>query len=118
MAPTMTERSADRATTGTTQKAATSFKTPAGDLRAAEIIGSTVYDVHNRNIGSVKDIVLDKDGKVSNVVVDVGAFLGMGGKYVAVALNDIKMDNDRLTLNRTKEELEAAKEFQLQPKNG
>src|SRR5580704_11682411 len=69
--------------------------TQSGQLRASQIIGSTVYDVQNRNIGSVKDIVLDRDGRVS-VVVDVGAFLGLGGKYIAVGLNDLKTDNDRL----------------------
>ena len=87
--------------------------TQSGDLRAGQMIGSTVYDVQNRNIGSVKDIVLDHEGKVAGVIVDVGAFLGAGGKYVAVSLNDFKTDNDRLTLNRTKEQLQAAQSYQL-----
>jgi sporulation protein YlmC with PRC-barrel domain len=87
--------------------------TQSGELRASQMIGSTVYDVQNRNIGSVKDIVLDRDGKVAAVIVDVGAFLGVGGKYVAVTLNDLKTDNDRLTLSRTKEQLQAAQSYQL-----
>jgi len=87
--------------------------TQSGELRASQLIGTTVYDVQNRNIGSVKDIVLDRDGKVAAVVVDVGAFLGVGGKYVAVGLNDIKTDNDRLTLNRTKEQLQSAQAYDL-----
>jgi len=87
--------------------------TQSGGLRASQMIGSTVYDVQNRNIGSVKDIVLDHDGKVGAVIVDVGAFLGVGGKYVAVSLNDFKTDNDRLTLNRSKEQLQAAQSYQL-----
>jgi sporulation protein YlmC with PRC-barrel domain len=87
--------------------------TQSGELRASQMIGSTVYDVQNRNIGSVKDIVLDRDGKVAGVIVDVGAFLGAGGKYVAVGLNDFKTDNDRLTLNQTKEQLQAAQSYQL-----
>jgi sporulation protein YlmC with PRC-barrel domain len=87
--------------------------TQSGGLRASQIIGSTVYDMQNRNIGSVKDIVLDPNGRVTAVVVDVGAFLGVGGKYVAVGLNDIKTDNDRLTLNRTKEQLQSAQAYDL-----
>lgn len=87
--------------------------TQSGDLRASQLIGSTVYDVQNRNIGSVKDIVLDRNGQVHAVVVDVGAFLGVGGKYVAVNLADLKTENDRLTLNRSKEELQAAQSYQL-----
>ena len=87
--------------------------TQSGELRASQLIGSTVYDVQNRNIGSVKDIVLDRDGKVRAVVVDVGAFLGVGGKYVAVDLTDLKTDNNRLTLTRSKEQLQAAQSYQL-----
>jgi sporulation protein YlmC with PRC-barrel domain len=84
-----------------------------GELRASKMLGSTVYDVQNRNIGSVKDIVLDRNGRVAAVVVDVGAFLGIGGKDVAVPLGDLKTDHDRLTLNRTKEQLQAAEAYPL-----
>ena len=87
--------------------------TQSGDLRASQLIGSPVYDVQNRNIGSVKDLVLDHNGQIHAVVLDVGAFLGVGGKYVAVNLDDIKTDHDRLTLNRTKEDLQAAQSYQL-----
>jgi sporulation protein YlmC with PRC-barrel domain len=86
-------------------------------VRASKMIGSTVYDVHNRNIGSIKDLVLDKDGKVVLVVVDVGSFLGFGGKYVAVRMSDLNSDNDRLTLDRTKEQLQQMAEYRLTDRN-
>jgi sporulation protein YlmC with PRC-barrel domain len=60
-------------------------------IRASKMIGSAVYDVQNRRIGHVKDLVLDRDGQVASVVVDVGAFLGIGGKYVAVNLRDLNV---------------------------
>jgi sporulation protein YlmC with PRC-barrel domain len=84
------------------------------EFRASKMTGSAVYDLHNRNIGKVSDIVLNKDGKVDAVVVDVGSFLGMGGKYVAVPLTDIKTDNNRLTLDRTKEQLQQMVTYQLE----
>jgi sporulation protein YlmC with PRC-barrel domain len=83
----------------------------ADQIRASKMIGSSVYDVQNRNIGKVRDLVLDKDGKIAAVVVDVGTFLGMGGKLVAIGLNDIKTDNNRLTLDMTKDQLKAAPAF-------
>ena len=83
-------------------------------IRASKMIGSTVYDVQNRNIGSVKDLVLDSDGRVAAVVVDVGSFLGVGGKYVAISMSDIKTDNNRLTLDRSKEQLQQMAEYQLE----
>jgi sporulation protein YlmC with PRC-barrel domain len=84
------------------------------EIRASKMIGSSVHDVQNRNIGSVKDLVLNRSGAVDAVVVDVGSFLGMGGKYVAIPLSDIKTDNNRLTLDRTKEQLQQMAKYELE----
>jgi sporulation protein YlmC with PRC-barrel domain len=86
-------------------------------IRASKMIGSTVYDLQNRNIGKVRDLVLDRDGKIAAVVVDVGTFLGMGGKTVAVQLSDLKTDNNRLTLDRTKEQLQQMANYRLENRN-
>ena len=102
------------ATTSTsTNAAATETQMKPDQIRANKFIGSTVYDVQNRNIGSVKDLLFDKSGRVDVAVLDVGAFLGMGGKYVAIPLKDIKMDNNRLTLDMTKEQLKSAQAFKF-----
>jgi ribosomal 30S subunit maturation factor RimM len=58
------------------------------EIRASKMIGATVHDVQNRNIGSVKDLVLNRSGAADAVVVDVGSFLGMGGKCVAIPLRN------------------------------
>jgi sporulation protein YlmC with PRC-barrel domain len=112
---------AQTSTTHETRAAATNAVTAAGiqpdEMRASKIIGSAVYDVQNRKIGSVQDLVLDKSGKIDAVVVDVGSFLGMGGKNVAIPLNDIKTDNNRLTLDRTKEQLQQMAEYRLEDRN-
>jgi len=83
-------------------------------IRASKMIGSDVYSVENADIGKVQDIILDRDGRVASVVVDVGSFLGMGGKDVAVRLSDIKSDNNRLTLDVTKGQLQQAQAYQLE----
>ena len=84
------------------------------EFRASKMLGSAVYDMQNRDIGKVSDLVLNKDGKVDAVIVDVGSFLGMGGKYVAIPLSDIKSDHNRLTLDRTKEQLKQMAAYQLE----
>jgi sporulation protein YlmC with PRC-barrel domain len=86
-------------------------------IRASKMLGSTVYDVQNRDIGSIKDLIIDKDGRIADAVVDVGTFLGMGGKYVAVPLSAIKTDNNRLTLDMTKEQLQQAQAYNLENTN-
>ena len=88
-------------------------------IRATQMDGATVYDTHNQKVGDIKDIILDRDGKVASVVLDVGAFLGMGGKYVAVSMNDVKITNEnngsrpRFTVDMTKDQLKAAQAFDL-----
>ena len=84
------------------------------EVRASKMIGSSVYDLQNRNIGKVSDLVLNKDGAVDVVVLDVGSFLGMGGKYVGIPINDIKTNNNRLTLDRSKEQLQQMAAYQLE----
>ena len=49
-------------------------------IRASKMIGSKVYDVQNRSIGKVRELLLNRSGSVDAVIVDVGSFLGMGGK--------------------------------------
>jgi sporulation protein YlmC with PRC-barrel domain len=82
-------------------------------MRAGKIIGADAYDRNNQKLGDVRDIILDKDGRVSAVVVRVGGVAGVGGKNVAVKFNEITTSNNRLTLDRTKEQLQQAAEYQL-----
>ena len=84
------------------------------EVRASNMIGSSVYDRQNQDIGKVKDIIVNKDARVDAVVVDVGSFLGMGGKYVAVPPTDIKTDHNRLTLDMTKDQLKQAQAYHLE----
>ena len=48
----------------------------------------------NEKIGDINDVILDKSGKVENVVLGVGGFLGMGEHYVAVAYDKLKWSNE------------------------
>ena len=101
-------------TTPETHAAVTSHIIQSDEVRASKMIGSAVYDLQNRNIGKVSDLVLNKDGAVDVVVLDVGSFLGMGGKYVGIPISDIKTDHNRLTLDRTKEQLQQMAAYQLE----
>lgn len=85
-------------------------------VRASKMIGSAVYDINNQKIGTIDDLILNRNGQVAVAVVDVGSFLGIGGKDVTVNLTDIKATNDRLTLDRTKQQLMKAPAYQLEDK--
>jgi sporulation protein YlmC with PRC-barrel domain len=61
-----------------------------GEWRASKLAGVDVYNDANEKIGDINDVILDRSGKVANVVLGVGGFLGLGEHNVAVAF-------DRLT---------------------
>jgi sporulation protein YlmC with PRC-barrel domain len=61
-----------------------------GEWRATKLAGVSVYNESNEKIGDVNDVILDKSGKATNVILGVGGFLGMGEHYVAVTFDQLK----------------------------
>ncbi len=62
---------------------------PSADMRAEELVGTTVYGADDANIGEIGDILMTADGKIDAYVIDVGGFLGMGEKKVAVGSDNL-----------------------------
>lgn len=86
------------------------------DLTAEKLVGTTVYGPNDDNIGSVGDIALSPDGKVDAIIIDVGGFLGMGKKPVAVAMDNLQFMQDAngslfLYTEFTEEQLKNAPEY-------
>ncbi len=57
----------------------------ADQLLGSGLMNANVRGADNENIGTVSDLVLDRDGQIVAVVVGVGGFLGIGQKNVAIA---------------------------------
>jgi sporulation protein YlmC with PRC-barrel domain len=88
---------------------------PADSQTVTDFYKQSVYDTSKNKIGSVDDVLIDKQGKVTALMVGVGGFLGMGEKDVAVpfaAVKAEKKDNSwYLTLDESKDALKAAPGF-------
>ncbi|MBC7282019.1 PRC-barrel domain-containing protein [Hoeflea sp.] len=87
-----------------------------GDMTADDLTGRTVYGANDENIGEVGEVLISGDNKIDGFVLDVGGFLGMGEKEVAISPEnlDIRADADgNITVFTpfTKEELEAQPEY-------
>ena len=83
-------------------------------MRASKLIGSAVYDPSDQKIGTIDELVLNPDGKVADVVLGVGGFLGAGEKHVAVAMAEVKRGkNDHFVLSTTKDALKQMENFDL-----
>jgi sporulation protein YlmC with PRC-barrel domain len=71
-----------------------------------------VYDQGQHSIGKIDDVLIDKSGKITALMVGVGGFLGMGEKDVALPFTAVKSEkkNDKwyLTADETKDSLKSA----------
>jgi sporulation protein YlmC with PRC-barrel domain len=77
--------------------------------RISKLIGSSVINDKNERIGTIDDIIADKDKKqLSFAVLQVGGFLGVGGHLVVVPYDSLVIDDNgrKITLpGATKDEL-------------
>ena len=61
---------AQTSTVPAARAAVTSHIIQSDEVRASKMIGSAVYDLQNRDIGKVSDLVLNKDGAFDVVVLE------------------------------------------------
>ena len=87
------------AQTATNQAASTTSATThkEGEWRASKLAGVDVYNEANEKIGEISDVILDRSGKVANVILGVGGVLGLGEHYVAVAFDKLKWVDQPVT---------------------
>jgi sporulation protein YlmC with PRC-barrel domain len=83
--------------------------------RMSKLIGSSVSNDKNEKIGTVDDVIADKDKKqLSFAVLQVGGFLGVGGHLVAVPYDSLVIDDTgkKITLpGGSKDELKKLSQF-------
>jgi len=72
-----------------------------GKWRASKLMGLDVYNEANEKLGDVNELILDKDGKVSAVVIGVGGFLGMGEHDIAVTMDKLKFVEESVRTSAT-----------------
>ena len=60
-----------------------------GEWRAPKLAGVDVYNEANANVDDINEVILDRSGKVANVILGVGGVLGWGEHYVAVAFDKL-----------------------------
>ncbi len=125
--------------TGTTATPATgemgfAYAAMAGDMSAENFIGKRLYtsetevemgatmneiDQNWNDVGEISDLVISQDGQVQAVLTDIGGFLGLGERTVAVSMDQLRMIRDGdsqgeyfIVLTANREALENAPEFE------
>jgi hypothetical protein len=85
----------------------------AAELTPDTLEGASIYDAEDHKVGTVSHI--HGVGAASQIVVDVGGFLGLGAKPVAVPVSDLDFMRDEggdihAVTNWTKDSLKAMPE--------
>jgi sporulation protein YlmC with PRC-barrel domain len=85
---------------------------PSDSFTITDYYKQDVYDNGKNTVGKIDDVLIDKSGKITTLIVGVGGFLGIGEKDVALpfaAVKAEKKDNKwYLTVDETKDSLKSA----------
>ena len=93
-------------------------KEVAKGYRASELAGADVENSTGETIGSIDDLIVDRE-KVLFAILQVGGFLGIGGFLVAIPYNSLEINEDgsKIVLAQgSKEELQKLPEFKYEQK--
>lgn len=89
-------------------------ETTGGVLKASDVIGMKVQDLDGKKLGTIKDLVIDReDGDIQYAVLDFGGVIGIGNKYFAVPWEALQGDvtKDKIALDVHKKDLKNAPGF-------
>ena len=79
----------------------------------ADLIGKRVYGPNGEDVGEISAVAMGADNKITAAVVDVGGFLGMSEKPVALTSDMLRLVTDPssnekvFTVTATQAQLEA-----------
>ena len=88
----------------------------ADQLLAKDLIGLDVKNEEDKDktVGKISDVILDRDGSISGIVVGVGGFLGLGEKDVGMPwdrIQSVDSDDKVVRVDVSKDELKDAPEY-------
>ena len=89
------------------------------DRTAHGIIDATVVDPKGAKIATVKDIIMDKDGRAILIVVSDGGLLGIGDKVAAFNYDKVIAQgaDGKVVMALTQDMIDHAKDFSYDPKD-
>jgi hypothetical protein len=93
------------------------FSRPEENWISVSAIGNQdLYNKSGEKLGSVTDLLVGPDGRIAAAVVNVGSFLGIGEKRIAMPFSTLTVETrdgaPRLTVNAGKDAILAAPAFQ------
>lgn len=76
------------------------------NLTVDQIEDMDLVDASGAEIGDIEELLADSSGQVAAVTVEAGGFLGIGEREAVVGIDQIRLIDDRLVTELTKEQIE------------
>lgn len=88
------------------------------DISTEMLMGKTVYDVNDTDVGTVADMLIDDKGAITNVIIDFGGFLGMGVSHASLGFDELtllstdRFEDVRVYVDATKTQIQALPQYE------
>jgi hypothetical protein len=82
------------------------------------LMGKTVYDVSDSDVGEVVDMIVNDAGEITNVIIDFGGFLGIGSSQASLTFAELTIlstegyDDVRIYVDATREQIQDLPQYQ------
>jgi hypothetical protein len=97
-----------------TQTSATQTSTT-GEVGVNQLVGVDIRNANDEKVAEIKDVLIGSDNTVDTAIVMVGGVMGVAGRNVAVAWNQIQFFRDADTIKAktslTEDQLKAMPEY-------
>jgi sporulation protein YlmC with PRC-barrel domain len=82
-------------------------------MLSSNIVGMSVTNSNNDDIGKIDNLLLNKNGNLTGVVVSVGGFLGIGSKHIALPMSEVQINpgQKQAMVSLSKDDLKNAPDF-------
>ena len=87
------------------------------DMTADDLEGARIYGIKDEDIGEIETLIVGEDGKITDVLADIGGFLGMGEHTVKLSFEELQLVRNadgsdvRIYVDSTEEKLEQLPEY-------
>lgn len=89
-----------------------------GNLNSEDLTGARVYGSNDADVGEISELLVTDNGKLDRAIIDVGGFLGLGEKPVAVTMDELQIlreddgDGVRVYIDATQNTLKKMPEYE------
>jgi sporulation protein YlmC with PRC-barrel domain len=86
-------------------------------LRVSAILGRSVLNEAGEQVGEIDDLIINRTGKVEQIILSVGGFLGLKEKLVEMPFKPLKVTDMGVVYNVSRKELKDRPEFSYRVKS-